>query len=241
MKLTRNEVAPGYVCTPLSAVTECQIMSNVVELLLAQIWNSQWFHQPLVTTDGQTVRVVYPGLWSHGFGPDFRNAMLELDGRLVSGDIEVELDASGWVAHGHDRNDSFDGVILQVVATSGDLPAVRTSAGAIVPRVILPDYLRGPIDEFPTVDGIRPLGAIGFDTCAAAPAADRPDIVRDVCERSGDRRMQEKVSAISGELATHPPAQVLEVGCGEGKLAHIENLGGAPTPETVGSRVHRRG
>jgi hypothetical protein len=184
-------------------------MSEIAEILLAQIWNSQWFHQPLRTGDGREVRIVYPGVWTHGFGPDFTGAMLELDGRMLQGDIEIDLSVSGWRDHGHDRNPAFDSVILHVVTCDDAVDQTRSSAGNLIPRVNLLDFLRGPLDEFPQTPGLRPLGAIGFETCAGGPAMARPDLIRGVWERAGDRRMHERVSAISGELACHPPAQVL--------------------------------
>lgn len=177
--------------------------------MLAQIWNSQWFLQPMKTSTGASVRVVYPGVWTHGFGPDFRGAMLEIDGRLITGDVEVELDVRGWLEHGHDRNADFDQVVLQVVARDRGTDPMRRSDGAQVPRLVLTDFLRGPLDDFPSMVGLRPLGAIGFDSCAEDPAREQPELIRNVCQRAGDRRMQEKVASLSGDLAVSPPAQVL--------------------------------
>jgi hypothetical protein len=184
-------------------------MSDIAEILLAQIWNGQWFHQPLRTSCGSEIRVVYPGVWTHGFGPDFTGAMLEISGKLVTGDVEIDLSVSGWFEHEHHRNESFDSVVLHIVARDDGSESVRTSSGKIVPQVALLNHLRGPLEEFSQTQGLRPLGAIGFDTCAPGPAFECPEMILDACERAGDRRMQERVSAMSGELACQPPAQVL--------------------------------
>ena len=193
----------------LFQVTECPIMSDVGEIVVAQVWNGQRFQQPVETTDGRVIKVVYPGVWTHGFGPDFRGAMLDIDGRLATGDVEVELDVRGWYQHGHDRNSDFDNVILQIVASDRDEPLVRRSDGAAIPRVVLPDYLDQSLAFFANRSDIRPLGAIGFDHCAPGVARDDPDAIREIWQRAGDQRMQEKVSAISGDLSVEPPAQVL--------------------------------
>lgn len=184
-------------------------MSEIAEILLAQIWNSQWFRQPLRTGSGEVVRVVYPGVWTHGFGPDFTGAMLEIDGRLCTGDVEIDLSVAGWREHRHDQNRAFDSVVLHVVARDDEQEPVRTSSGHPVPRVDLLSFLLGPLEQFPETPGLRPLGAIGFDTCAPEPAAEQPELIHEICRRAGDRRMQERVSAISGELNCEPPAQVL--------------------------------
>lgn len=80
-----------------------------------------WFHQricrdQLHTVDGRALQVLHPGFWNHEPGPDFRQAVLRLDtDPPISGDVEVDLHASGWTAHGHDRNPAFRKVALHVV------------------------------------------------------------------------------------------------------------------------------
>jgi len=62
------------------------------------------------------VRVLHPGFASVEGGPDFRDAVIRVEGEAaVSGDIEIDLHAAGWRAHGHDRNPHFKNVILHVV------------------------------------------------------------------------------------------------------------------------------
>jgi hypothetical protein len=49
-------------------------------------------------------------------GPDFRGAVLQFgDEKPVAGDVEIDLQLSGWRAHGHDTNPNFKNVILHVV------------------------------------------------------------------------------------------------------------------------------
>jgi hypothetical protein len=87
------------------------------ERLLQAVWQHQRLlrHQ-LRTRDGTVVRVFHPGFISVEGGPDFRGAVLQIGDRApVSGDVEVDLRASGWHAHGHDRNPNFRNVLLHVV------------------------------------------------------------------------------------------------------------------------------
>ena len=87
------------------------------EKLLQAIWQHQRLQRDqLKTADGRLVRVFHPGFVSVEGGPDFRGAVLKIgDEPAVSGDVEVDLQASGWHAHGHDRNPNFKSVILHVV------------------------------------------------------------------------------------------------------------------------------
>jgi hypothetical protein len=87
------------------------------EKLLQSIWQHQRLKRnELKTADGQTLRVLHPGFASAEGGPDFRGAVLKLGNAApVSGDIEIDLQLSGWHAHGHDKNPNFNNVILHVV------------------------------------------------------------------------------------------------------------------------------
>jgi hypothetical protein len=82
-----------------------------------------------MTADERAIHVLHPGFASAEGGPDFRGAVIQIgDDAARSGDVEVDLRASGWRAHGHDRNPAFQNVILHVVwdepKPAGKTPAV---------------------------------------------------------------------------------------------------------------------
>ena len=79
------------------------VLSLPDELTLSQIWNAQWLTTPLLLADKRELRIVYRGVWTHGLGPDFTNAYLDIAGRLERGSVEIHRRASDWNAHGHDR------------------------------------------------------------------------------------------------------------------------------------------
>jgi hypothetical protein len=87
------------------------------EFLLQAIWQHQRLsREQLKTCDGQAVQVLHPGFRSVEGGPDFRGAVIQIgDGPAKTGDVEVDIRASGWRAHGHNRNPAFQNVILHVV------------------------------------------------------------------------------------------------------------------------------
>jgi hypothetical protein len=80
-----------------------------------------WFHQRLqrdrlVTLDGRRVQVLHPGFWNREAGPDFHQAVLQIEPEPArSGDVEVDLHSRGWRAHHHHTNPAFRGVALHVV------------------------------------------------------------------------------------------------------------------------------
>jgi Protein of unknown function (DUF2851) len=87
------------------------------ERLLQAVWQHQRLRRDqLRTLDGETVRVLHPGFGNVEGGPDFRGALVQIgDDAPRSGDVEVDIRTSGWRAHGHDKNPSFQTVILHVV------------------------------------------------------------------------------------------------------------------------------
>lgn len=179
------------------------------ELLLARIWHAQWLTDRLRTVSGESIRVVYRGVWTHGLGPDFSGAWLDVDGRLVHGDVEVHRRASGWYEHGHDRDPAYDTVELHVVLDDDLGTPVRRRDGRAVRCVLLGPHLPGPLDGFDPAPDAWPLGAIGFSPCAPAVARDRPDLLARAWETAGDARLAGKVAAVSQALSRDPPAQVL--------------------------------
>jgi len=87
------------------------------EYLLQAIWQHQrLLREQLKTCDGQQIQVLHPGFRSVEGGPDFRGAVIQFsDGPTKTGDVEVDIRASGWRAHAHDRNPAFKNVILHVI------------------------------------------------------------------------------------------------------------------------------
>jgi hypothetical protein len=117
------------------------------ERLVQAIWQHQRLRRgELKTTDGKNVRVFHPGFASVEGGPDFRGAVLQIGGSPPSsGDVEVDLRASGWRAHGHDRNANFQNVLLHVV---WDDTGGRVSAHCGAPAILcVKDVLDAPLAE----------------------------------------------------------------------------------------------
>lgn len=83
------------------------------EVTLAKIWQAQWLVPgPWRTADGRRVAVRYRGRWSAGFGPDFADATLTLDGQPLAGAVELHRRAGDWRAHGHHLDPAYNAVAL---------------------------------------------------------------------------------------------------------------------------------
>ena len=119
--------------------------SSPSERLLQAIWQHQRLQRDtLKTLDGKIVRIFHPGFVSVEGGPDFQGAIIQIgDEPPRSGDVEIDLRASGWRAHGHDKNKSFQNVLLHVVWDE-----TKSIANENIPPVLsLKNVLDAPLAE----------------------------------------------------------------------------------------------
>lgn len=107
-----------------------------MEQLLHYVWKHRLYPKaPLVTTDGQAVEVIDPGLHNTNAGPDFFNAKIRIDGTLWVGNVELHTKASDWFAHHHDTDAAYDNVVLHVV--SQDDAQARCADGKQPPQLLM--------------------------------------------------------------------------------------------------------
>ena len=100
------------------------------------VWESRLVGDSMLAADdGCRICVVDPGRHNFDGGPDFFNARVMIDDRLWAGDVEIHVRASDWYRHGHDRDRSYGGVILHVVAIA-DAEA-RCYDGRVVRQVVM--------------------------------------------------------------------------------------------------------
>jgi len=192
-------------------VGRCRCYSRGREALTERHVQAIWYDRDLrpdrlVTRCGEPMRVVHPGEWNLGPGPDFRNAVLELgpEGRRVVGDVEVHLWPSDWDAHGHASDPAYSRVVLHVTWGCGPEPATLPPGTA---SVWLGRFMTERVGFMPEhVD----LTAYPF---AKLPAEDRPchdrlrddpDLAREVMAEAGAHRLKSKARRMAAILAARP-------------------------------------
>ena len=180
---------------------------------------ARWFaglRAPERVADGRSLRVRFPGVPAPGHGPDARDAVVELDGAELRGDVEFHLRAGGWRAHGHHRDPAYARVVLHVVEENdgGALVTLHDGGRAIALAVAPPPLAAPPAFEPP---------------CAAAARLAAPDAA---LERLGLERLRAKTSRARHWAAARGPASVLHA------LA-LETLGGRRNRESF-AEVARR-
>ena len=87
------------------------------EEFLHYLWKySLYYKDKLVDQHGNNIEVINPGEYNRDSGPDFFNARIRIAGTEWAGNVEIHTRASHFETHGHNRDHSFDNVILHIVA-----------------------------------------------------------------------------------------------------------------------------
>lgn len=110
------------------------------EDFLHYIWKFAKFNsQQLLTSANENLTIIRLGTHNQDeSGPDFFNAQIEIDSQIWAGNVEIHIKSSDWYAHGHEKDDAYQNVILHVV-WEHDMDIYRTDQ-TVIPTLILKDY-----------------------------------------------------------------------------------------------------
>ena len=153
---------------------------TMAERVVQKIWlRGDFDRHRAVLTDGRPLGIRASGAWNLLGGPDFRNARLVLDGRELTGDIEVHFHATDWRAHGHEADSAYGNVALHVVLfhpADGEEPA-RRADGRVLPTLVLLPLLHRDLEEYASDDALEVITARDewehLAELAALPEAER--------------------------------------------------------------------
>ena len=158
---------------------------------------------PLQTTDGRSIDLIHLGSWTHGLGPDFRDALFAIDGgKVIAGSIELHLRSRGWIEHGHHLDPAYNLVELHVVGQY-DPVEIRRADGKLIPSVVLNLAMTGTLP--PPADWTR----VGGEVCAEHLAVSHAAEIRAILGRLGDERLSARVAMIEARLQTVVPDAAL--------------------------------
>lgn len=107
-----------------------------MERLLHYVWKHKLLPlKALLTTDGEALEIIDPGLANANAGPDFFNAKVRIGQTVWAGNVEIHMRSSDWFRHGHDTDEAYDNVVLHVASViDGD---VTTASGKRLPQLQL--------------------------------------------------------------------------------------------------------
>lgn len=118
---------------------------KVNEELLYYVWQYKIFdHQELVTTAGESIRILQYGHRNLASGPDFLDARVSINDMVWAGNIEFHVLCSDWDKHKHSVDEAYQNVILHIVyeADKGgpDLPTLELKSR--IDKKLMQKYVR---------------------------------------------------------------------------------------------------
>lgn len=146
------------------------------------VWQHRLLLQPdMITTDGERVEIIDPGMLNRDAGPDFFNAKVRIADRIWCGNVEMHVRASDWHRHGHDTDPAYASVVLHVVAA--DDCRIQLPEGRIVPQMVMrcaPDFnerysrmVDSPADRLACFAELAEAPRIYITDCLTAMAFER--------------------------------------------------------------------
>ena len=91
-------------------------MPDFKEDFLQFIWQHKLLlPKPTITVSGKEIRILKVGELNSNSGPDFFNAQIKINQLILAGNIEIHLKTSDWLKHGHDKDKTYNNIILHVV------------------------------------------------------------------------------------------------------------------------------
>ena len=176
-----------------------QLKAKITEKLVSSLWHSHVVRYPVADT-GEWLHVIFPGRASNS-GGDFKDAVVGLNGRIVTGDIEVHVKSSQWQSHGHHRDPAYNNIVVHIVWQQDSGEMTRLQNGRAVPTVALEPYMTrqaAVLLEPGESNGMRcPYNHLD---CRALSR---------VLSRAGMERFKIKSVAFQEQLAEEKPEQVL--------------------------------
>ena len=173
------------------------------EAWLSRIWQSQLLSaHGLITSDGQAVKVIYPGRRNREAGPDFCGAIISLNSaEPLRGDVELHLYSSQWLEHRHHYDPAYNRVILHVVLQHDCTTTTPLQSGVLVP--VLP--LDGRFSELHRLPSRTFLEPCPLRARRKAELAWLLDV-------AGEERFLKKAAAFRDDMDTFGPGQALYKG-----------------------------
>src|ERR1051325_7630814 len=161
------------------------------ELFLHYIWQFQYFDKTnLVTTQGETLQIIRPGIHNTDAGPDFSEAKVRIGLMSWAGNVEIHFASSEWESHRHHLDKAYDSVVLHVV-WNDDKP-VTLEDGSLLPTLVL----KGKIDP-QLLTRYRKLMDTSFVIPCARQFARIPNVIRlSMMDRVLVERLEEKSDSV---------------------------------------------
>jgi hypothetical protein len=172
-------------------------IGNMNEKAVAGLWQKSapgsfyWWQE-------KRVELVYPGRQSAGGGCDFEDAVFLIDGKRITGNVEIHIRTSGWFVHRHHLDPRYSEVALHVVLEDDDRLKTVDASGRLVPTIALGKSNKGQPRKLPA----------GMNYCRRSTGAFHNRIFQVIYEAAA-ARLADKTARFRNMIAVEEPGQVL--------------------------------
>jgi hypothetical protein len=179
------------------------------EKFLYHIWDEGHLKPELETVSGHKLKIIYQGQFNTGRGPDFKNAIIELEGLQQRGDIEIHLRTTDWQAHNHQEDVFYNDVVLHVVLQHNSrYPSTILEDGSAVEILSMQDQLSEDIQKLLQEHDETQKPAVYCDLLSAIDN----DRLLSILHQAGMRRFAAKLKRFNTALSLSSFDQILYEG-----------------------------
>ncbi len=199
-KILNNTKDPNYLpsATPFREVDQVYEpdFEKIDEDFVQKLWNGQRFiNANLLSIEGKEIRVIKPGVWNREEGPDFMHAEIDINGKLLVGDVEIHVKSSEWYAHKHHLNSRYNRVVLHTVLYNDDFNLrTRLQNGKRISTLELLKWIDAPIGDI--FDEAIQAETDAEEFCKVTGNRLDIEILKNVFESLGSERFLEKADAV---------------------------------------------
>lgn len=192
-----NDIAetPGFPAWPHS----------MPELDLQSLWFAGEFGGDFTALDGRRVTIRDFGVWNHSAGPDFTDCAIDVEGKTLRGDIELDPDARDWERHGHGANAGYENVVLHLFTSMPEDQRFYTRT--VGHREVLQVHLNGGMLH----DAARPrrIAEARLGRCALPLATMDEGKAASFIEAAAQYRLQRKATKLAALIRIHGREQAV--------------------------------
>ena len=180
---------------------------NIPERVVVERWQQLTDRADLTTTDGELIRIIYPGRKNDGRGADFRDAVIATSQGIIRGDIEVHVKSSDWQVHRHHQDPVYNRVRLHVVLWHDGKAATNLHNGKTAPILAIDKYLGDAISP-----GTRLVPSPASLPCRKTINGLASDTLAQLLDSAGEERFGDKAARFQAQLSQMEASQCLYQG-----------------------------
>ena len=172
---------------------------DIPESKVVNLWQGCAGREDLATEEEGPVKVLYRGRPNGGGGADFRDAVIQMDRGLLTGDIEIHTKSSDWRAHRHHLDPVYNRVVLHVVLKHDTGKSVMLENGRSVPTLTLQNL---------PAEG-QTIFAAPVTPCRGTGKARDIELLRQVLDEAGEQRFRSRAAGFQTASSPAEAGQAL--------------------------------